>query len=205
MKLSLLALLSLLAVCPYGDGQVVIYQETFPYPGPSGDLPISSCGWSNAIPNNLNRLYQLSGSSGAVFAYQADADVPITTAFLTTTSLDNGAMGMAFPSFNRGAICRAHFFCGHTAGVSAGQHRGAFRRAIEWLELVRRRDSVAGADDRRWICDLLAGVQFRGVRLEESYNHFHQCRHWVGSGQQFFRPDYGRWIGFQPRSARRHL
>ncbi len=100
MKLSLLALLSLLAVCPCGDGQVVIYQETFPYPGPSGDLPISSCGWSNAIPNNLNRLYQLSGSSGAVFAYQADADVPITTAFLTTTSLDNGAMGMAFPSFN---------------------------------------------------------------------------------------------------------
>ena len=35
-----------------------------------------------------------------MFAFQADADVPITTAFFTTTALDNGATGMAFPSFD---------------------------------------------------------------------------------------------------------
>ena len=81
-------------------GQVLLYQENFPYPGPSGSLPVSSFGWSNAIPNNPNRLYQLSGTNGAVFAYQGDTDVPISTAFFTTTTLDSGATGMAFPSFN---------------------------------------------------------------------------------------------------------
>lgn len=59
-----------------------------------------TCGWSNAIPNSPARLYQLSGTNGAVFAYQGDSDVPVTTAFFTTTTLDNGATGGAFPNFN---------------------------------------------------------------------------------------------------------
>ena len=79
------------------------YEETFPWPGPSGSFPVSTVGWANAIPNNPNRLYQLSGSDGAVYAYQANGDVPITTAFYTTTALDSGATGMAFPSINPAA------------------------------------------------------------------------------------------------------
>ncbi len=79
-------------------GQTLLYEETFPYPGPSGGFPVSVVGWANAIPNNLARLYQVSGSDGAVYAYQANGDVPITTAFYTTTGLDPGATGMAFPS-----------------------------------------------------------------------------------------------------------
>jgi arabinogalactan endo-1,4-beta-galactosidase len=100
MKSNLFRLMAALGFCWPVFGEVVLYRETFPYPGPSGNLPISACGWSNAIPNNANRLYQVSGTNGAVFAFQADADVPITTAFLTTASLDNGATGMAFPIFN---------------------------------------------------------------------------------------------------------
>ena len=86
--------------CLAGEGQVLLYQENFPWPGPAGNQPIASCGWSNAIPNNPNRLYQLSGTNGAVYAYQADADVPVTTAFFTTTALDTGTTGMAFPSLD---------------------------------------------------------------------------------------------------------
>ena len=86
--------------CLAGEGQVLLYQENFPWPGPAGNQPIASCGWSNAIPNNPNRLYQLSGTNGALYAYQADADVPVTTAFFTTTALDTGTTGMAFPSLD---------------------------------------------------------------------------------------------------------
>jgi arabinogalactan endo-1,4-beta-galactosidase len=78
------------------SGQILLYQEDFPYSGNSGNSALSSCGWSNAIPNNFNRLYQLSGTNGAVYAYQSDADVPVTTVFYTTTALDNGGAGMAF-------------------------------------------------------------------------------------------------------------
>ena len=100
MKFFYYGLVALLAFYLRGVAQVLLCQENFPDPSPSGNLPVSAWGWSNAIPNNPNRLYQLAGTNGAVFAYQADADVPISTAFFTTTSLDNGATGMAFRSFN---------------------------------------------------------------------------------------------------------
>jgi len=99
MRHVLLGVLALQVSVLGGDAQILLYQEAFPYPGPAGNQPIADCGWSNAIPNNPDRLYQLSGSNGAVFAYQADADVPVTTAFFTTSALDSGATGMAFPSF----------------------------------------------------------------------------------------------------------
>ena len=99
-KRLLFALAALGLLCQPSGGQVLLFKETFPYPGPSGSQLVSSCGWSNAIPNNLSRLYQVSGTNGAVFAFQGDADVPVTTAFFTTTALDNGATGLAFPSFD---------------------------------------------------------------------------------------------------------
>ena len=77
-------------------GQTLLYEETFPYPGSSGDVSISTAGWTNLVPNNPQRLFQLSGSDGAVYAYQASGDVPVTTAFYTTTARDQGASGAPF-------------------------------------------------------------------------------------------------------------
>ena len=94
MRCLLFCILAIQAFCLRGDGQVLLYLESFPYSAASGNQPVSTCGWSNAIPNTFNRLYQVSGANGAVFAYQADADVPVTTA-----ALDTGATGMAFPGF----------------------------------------------------------------------------------------------------------
>lgn len=100
MKWFLFGVSALCSLCVNSEGQVLLYEETFPYPGPTGNQPVSSSGWSNAIPNNLNRLYQLSGTNGALYAFQGDADVPVTTAFFTTTALDGGATGLAFPGFD---------------------------------------------------------------------------------------------------------
>jgi hypothetical protein len=87
-----------LMICRAADGQTLLYEETFPWAGPSGSFAVSTVGWANAIPNSPARLYQSSGSDGAVYAFQSNTDVPITTAFYTTTNLDRGATGMAFPS-----------------------------------------------------------------------------------------------------------
>jgi arabinogalactan endo-1,4-beta-galactosidase len=84
----------------HGAAQVLLYEETFPWPGPSGNFAVSAAGWAAAIPNNPQRLFQITGSDGAVFAFQANSDVPITTGFYTTSSLDNGSTGMAFPVFD---------------------------------------------------------------------------------------------------------
>src|SRR5688572_16117057 len=87
--------------------QQVLYEETFPYSGPPGGvLPVSTAGWANDITNNPNRLFQESGDNGAVFAFQGTTDVPISTAFYTTTALDTGATGPQFPS-----IDPANYFC----------------------------------------------------------------------------------------------
>jgi len=85
---------------PAASGQVLLYEEMFPFPGASGSFPVSSCGWSNAIPNNPSRLYQVSGDDGAVYAYQSGTDVPINTMFFTTTTLESGTNGMAFQSID---------------------------------------------------------------------------------------------------------
>src|SRR5215472_18584102 len=77
-----------------GCGQVLLYQETFPYPGLSGNFPLSAAGWANDVLNNPARLYQVSGGDGAVFAYQ---NTPLTTAFYTSTALSPTA-GAAFPA-----------------------------------------------------------------------------------------------------------
>jgi arabinogalactan endo-1,4-beta-galactosidase len=75
---------------------VVLYQETFPYGAISGNLPVSTVGWANDIPDNPNRLYQNSGGAGAVYAYES---APATTAFYTSSSLTQKT-GASFPSIN---------------------------------------------------------------------------------------------------------
>ena len=62
-------------------GQTLLYEETFPWPGPSGNFAVNVAGWASAIPNNPARLFQTSGTDGSVYAFQGSGDVPVTTAF----------------------------------------------------------------------------------------------------------------------------
>lgn len=75
---------------------VVLYRETFPYAGISGNFPVSTVGWANDIPDNANRLYQNLGSDGAVYAYEGTS---ATTAFYTSSALTQ-TTGAAFPNIS---------------------------------------------------------------------------------------------------------
>jgi arabinogalactan endo-1,4-beta-galactosidase len=96
MRPLLIGLAGALSVVGQTHGQVLLYQETFPYPGLSGNFSVSTVGWANDVLNNPNRLYQISGGDGAVFAYQNAAQ---TTAFYTSTVL-SAATGATFPGIN---------------------------------------------------------------------------------------------------------
>ncbi|HEY1661550.1 MAG TPA: glycosyl hydrolase 53 family protein [Verrucomicrobiae bacterium] len=74
----------------------VLYQETFPYDAVSGNASVSTAGWASDIPDGPNRLYQNSGSDGAVYAYEGS---PATTAFYTSTSLSQ-TNAATFPVIN---------------------------------------------------------------------------------------------------------
>ena len=75
---------------------IVLYQETFPYDAISGNTPVSTVGWANDIPNDPDRLYQISGGEGAAFAYEAAS---ATTAFYTSAVLSR-TNAAAFPAIN---------------------------------------------------------------------------------------------------------
>lgn len=75
---------------------VVLYRETFPYGAITGNLPMSSVGWANDIPDGTDRLYQATGGDGAVYAYEAAAT---TTAFYTSAALTQSG-GASFPVIN---------------------------------------------------------------------------------------------------------
>jgi arabinogalactan endo-1,4-beta-galactosidase len=92
----LFGLASALSVMGQTHGQALLYQETFPGPGLSGDFSISTVGWANDVLNNPNRLYQISGGDGAVFVYQ---NAVRTTAFYTFTVL-SAVTRATFPSIN---------------------------------------------------------------------------------------------------------
>jgi hypothetical protein len=74
-----------------------LYAETFPYVGPAAVESVSAVGWANAIPDYLNRLYEVSGGDGAIYAYESGG---ATTAFYTTSQLDTGFSGLPFPVIN---------------------------------------------------------------------------------------------------------
>jgi len=75
----------------------ILYQETFPN-DQGADIPISTAGWANDIPDIPNRLFARDpgANDGAVFAYKQ----PGTSAFYTSTVLDDGSAGAAFPSID---------------------------------------------------------------------------------------------------------
>lgn len=79
----------------------LLYEETFPYVGTGGDVPVSTVGWLDAINSNSGRIYgdatdPIPGS-GRVFAYEGGADV---SAFYATIDSDSGDMGLAFPTID---------------------------------------------------------------------------------------------------------
>ncbi len=79
-----------------------IYTETFPYPtGQMGNQPISSVGWAQDIGNGdtqANRMFAaVDGIDGIVYAF---SNAVSTEAFYTSTTLDVGATGTAFPTID---------------------------------------------------------------------------------------------------------
>lgn len=97
-QLTLTGLIGLLMAAESVHGQVMLYRETFPYDSVNigGSLPVSAVGWANDIRSNPNRLYQIFGGDGGVYAYQSSFGM---TAFYTSTALSATA-GAAFPSIN---------------------------------------------------------------------------------------------------------
>jgi hypothetical protein len=82
----------------------LVYQEDFPFVGPvSGNYPIGSAGWSEAVPGNPFTLFRrgtvgtTSQGDGAVFAFLGSAN---TTVYYTTTSTDTNQSGLPFPNIN---------------------------------------------------------------------------------------------------------
>ncbi len=88
--------LGAMLMAPAASGQM-IYSETFPYPtGMTGNQPISTTGWANDLIAQFTRLYA-NGADGVVYAYSGAAT---TEAFYTSTTLDTGATGQAFPTID---------------------------------------------------------------------------------------------------------
>lgn len=80
-----------------GAAGQAIYSETFPYPaGMTGNQPISAAGWANDLIAQFTRMYA-NGADGVVYAFSNTAT---TEAFYTSTTLDIGATGDAFPSID---------------------------------------------------------------------------------------------------------
>jgi len=85
----------------------LIYLEQFPFVGPlTGNYPISSVGWVEAVPNAPNALFQrgtaltTSASDGAVSASLGSAG---TTVYYATTATDTNQSGLPLPNINLAA------------------------------------------------------------------------------------------------------
>lgn len=99
-----------------------IYTETFgPIPGP-GNAAISTVGWANDILAQPTRIFV--ENDGVVYAFSATAT---TEAFYTSTALDTGATGQAFPSINPEAYpFGVSFFVNIRNGYSPEEVRSRF-------------------------------------------------------------------------------
>ena len=81
----------------------MIYSERFPFVGPgSGNFPLSSVGWSEAVPNAPNAGFQATASTseGAAFAFLGSAG---TTVYYTSTATDTNQSGLPFPNILLGS------------------------------------------------------------------------------------------------------
>jgi hypothetical protein len=92
-----MAILGVMLLAQTSAGQA-IYSETFPYPaGMTGNQPVSTVGWANDLIAQFTRMFNGGGTDGTVYAFSNTAT---TEAFYTSTSLDTGATGDAFPTID---------------------------------------------------------------------------------------------------------
>ena len=86
-----------------------IYSEAFPFVGPvAGNYPISGVGWTEAVPNAPNALFQVTAntSQGAVFAFLGSA---ATTVYYATAATDTNQSGLPFPNVNLAGYSTMNF------------------------------------------------------------------------------------------------
>lgn len=81
-----------------------IYSERFPFVGPASGVnyPISGVGWSEAVLNSPNVIFQASAntSEGVAFAYLGSAGA---TVYYTSTTTDTNQSGLPFPNIRLGS------------------------------------------------------------------------------------------------------
>jgi hypothetical protein len=93
-----------------------LYAETFPYVGPSGNLPITGVGWVGAFQGNTG-IYTSGGGAGNVFSYSG---VATTNIYYTTTTNDTGASGLPFVAITPENYPNVTFEANFTPGNGAG-------------------------------------------------------------------------------------
>lgn len=91
----------------------LIYTEATPFTGPvARNYPISSLGWTEAVPNAPDALFQSgtpgtgSAGQGAIFAYLGNAG---TTVYYATTTSDTNQAGLPFPTVDLAAYNNLSF------------------------------------------------------------------------------------------------
>lgn len=108
MKTSLLTLTGAVLICQAASG--ALYTETFPYPGGSGDMAISTAGWLQDLDGsgNLGRIYDNGGGDGAVYSYNGANTVE---AFYANTPSDG--FPSIDPTINPGLFFSVDLFTGY--------------------------------------------------------------------------------------------
>jgi hypothetical protein len=102
----------------------LLYEETFPYLGPTGTTPpITGAGWvSAASASTTIHIYQVGGGVGDVSSYSPAAT---TNIYYTTDTNDTGLSGLPFVDINPASYPAITFQAGFVPGNAAGQIPGA--------------------------------------------------------------------------------
>lgn len=97
-----------------------LYAETFPYLGPSGNLPISGVGWVSALSAGAVGIWQNAPGIGIAYSWSGTAT---TNAYFTTVTNDTGLSGLPFVAINPASYpfvtLQAQFAPGNGAGTTA--------------------------------------------------------------------------------------
>jgi hypothetical protein len=97
-----------------------LYAETFPYVGPSGNLPFSGVGWVSAVSAGAVGIWQNAPGIGIAYSWSGTAT---TNAYFTTVTNDTGLSGLPFVAINPASYpavtLQAQFAPGNGAGTTA--------------------------------------------------------------------------------------
>jgi hypothetical protein len=111
-----------LIVTPKPPG--MLYSETLPYGGPSGNLGLGTVGWAQAVSGTSRGIFQNGPGLGIFFDFSTPA---CTNAYFTTVTNDIGLSGLPFNAINPASYpaitLQAQFAPGNGAGTTAGNVR----------------------------------------------------------------------------------